>query len=194
MPPWIAKQIRDVTRGQEPHLISEVSKAKGLATWTWNNMNCIFIWVWLIQMRFCICVYIQKYIQVVTIFSPEMVKSPVFMLLLCTHTSVVYSSCMYKITWCRMMWTCCFCCVRMNAAEPAVAVALKLRAGKWGAGNKELWGSRHVSPRTHTTQQIKGARGRVWWGNHTGFQSIVVLHLTSPPRPMIEILIRLPVS
>lgn len=111
-----------------------------------------------------------------------------------THTPVCQASCMLKITWCVMMWMCRFCCLRMNAAEPAVAVALNLSTGKWGAGNKELWGSRRISPRTHTTQQIKGPRGRVWWGNHTGFQRIVVLNLTSSPRPMIEILIRLPVS
>lgn len=155
--------------------------------------------MWLIRIRFCSCVYSQKHIQVAIVCSVLRWSYHLYSWAACscsvrTQISLVCSSCMFKITWCHMMWMCSFCCLGMNAAEPAVAVALKLSAGKWGAGNKELWGSRHVSPRTHTTQQIKGPRGRVWWGNHTGFQSIVVLHLTSPPRPMIEILIHPPVS
>lgn len=87
-----------------------------------------------------------------------------------------------------------FCRLGMNAAELAVAPPLNSEQENEVLATKSVWGSRHISPRTHTTQQIKGPRGRVWWGNHTGFQSIVVLHLTRPPRPTIEILIHPPVS
>lgn len=104
-----------------------------------------------------------------------------------THTPMI---CLKSpgVTWCeRAVW-------EWTRLSRLLTSPLKLCAGKWGAGNKGLWGSRRVSPRTHTTQQIKAARGRVWWGNHTGFQSIVVQRRSSPPRPTIEILIRPPVS